>query len=150
MNKSYSGIDTDNVQRLLSEFEELLPSVKGSNAITASSQLISAVLYITRKQCTWSELPGEFGPARTVYARVDRWAKSGLLQEVFEQLARIHPAQFKIIDVGIAINSPASCEWVYSNIKVSYRNLTVQEDAAGREVFCWYRTTCTQVKVSAE
>lgn len=149
MNESYCGMGSNNIEDLLSECEDLFPQVNGSNSVLASSQVIEAILYITRNQCAWSELPSRFGVARAVYAKVDRWAKSGLLQEVFENLARFYPEQFKIIDVGIAISSPASCEWVYSNIKVTYRNLTVQEDSEGREVFYWYRTTCTQIRTKA-
>ncbi len=149
MRKTHCGLNKNNIEGLLSECEDLFSQHKGFNSLLTLSHLIEASLYVTRNQCAWSELPGEFGVARAVYAKVDRWAKSGLLQEVFENLAQVHPEQFKIIDVGIAINSPASCEWVYSNIKVSYRNLTVQEDIAGREVFYWYRTTCIQIKANA-
>ena len=38
--------------------------------------------------CKWRGLPSRFGRWHTVYTRMNRWSKNGVLDRVFEQLQR--------------------------------------------------------------
>ncbi len=49
-------------------------------------QLINALLYIAENGCKWRALPKEFGNWHTIYVRMNRWSKNGVLQRVFEAL----------------------------------------------------------------
>jgi len=45
---------------------------------------INAILDVTEHGCQWRGLPQRFGNGHTVYARMPRWAKSGVLDRVFD------------------------------------------------------------------
>lgn len=50
--------------------------------------LINAILYVVENGCKWRSLPKEYGNWHSVYVRVNRWSKNGVLQRVFEGLQR--------------------------------------------------------------
>ena len=49
-------------------------------------QLINAILYVTENGCKWRALPKSYGNWHTIYVRMNRWSKNGVLQRVFEAL----------------------------------------------------------------
>ncbi|WP_437833949.1 IS5 family transposase [Sorangium sp. So ce1153] len=49
-------------------------------------RFVEAVLWILRTGAPWRDLPGEFGPWKTVFNRFDRWSKSGKWQRLLKQL----------------------------------------------------------------
>lgn len=49
-------------------------------------QLVNALLYVTENGCKWRALPEEFGNWHTVYVRMNRWSKNGVLKRLFEAL----------------------------------------------------------------
>ena len=65
--------------------EHLLPVQRG-NVKIANIQIINAILYIAEHGCKWRGLPERFGKWYSIYKRANRWAKSGVLDHVFEVL----------------------------------------------------------------
>lgn len=65
----------------------LLPRQRG-NVRLDNLQVINAVLYVAANGCKWRALPSHYGPWHTVYVRMSRWARAGVLDAVFEQLQR--------------------------------------------------------------
>ncbi len=51
-------------------------------------QVLNALLYVAEQGCKWRALPESFGPWHTVYQRLNRWAKRGVLERVFGELQR--------------------------------------------------------------
>ena len=51
-------------------------------------QVLNALLYVAEQGCKWRALPESFGPWHTVYQRLNRWAKRGVLERVFAELQR--------------------------------------------------------------
>ncbi len=51
-------------------------------------QVLDALFYMAKESCTWWALPAEFGPWHMVYMRLNRWAKSGVLARVLNELQR--------------------------------------------------------------
>ena len=49
-------------------------------------EVLNAILYILENGCKWRSLPKSYGPWHTVYTRMNRWAKSGVLDRAFESL----------------------------------------------------------------
>jgi transposase len=49
-------------------------------------QILNAILYVAEQGCKWRGLPKRFGRWHTIYMRMNRWAKNGVLDRVFEQL----------------------------------------------------------------
>ena len=48
--------------------------------------VINAILYVAEYGCKWRGLPKRFGNLHTVYTRMNRWAKAGVLDRSFEEL----------------------------------------------------------------
>ena len=65
--------------------EDLLPVQRG-NVTTPNIQVLNAILYVTERGCKWRGLPERFGNWHTIYTRVNRWAKQGVLDRVFAAL----------------------------------------------------------------
>ena len=48
-------------------------------------RVLNAILYVAEHGCKWRGLPSRFGNWHTIYMRMNRWTKSGVLDRVFEQ-----------------------------------------------------------------
>ena len=64
-----------------------LPVQRGNVSIP-NVQILNAILYVAEQGCKRRGLPCRFGNWHTVYTRMNRWSKSGVLDRVFEQLQR--------------------------------------------------------------
>ena len=51
-------------------------------------RVLTAILYVAEHGCKWRGLPAQFGKWHTVYTRMNRWAKRGVLERVFAALQR--------------------------------------------------------------
>ena len=49
-------------------------------------QLINAILYVTENGCKWRALPESYGNWHTIYVRMNRWSKNGVLGRAFAAL----------------------------------------------------------------
>lgn len=65
--------------------EDLLPVQRG-NVEIHNLQVLNAILYVAEHGCKWRGLPERFGNWHTIYTRVNRWAKNGVLDRVFSAL----------------------------------------------------------------
>ena len=65
--------------------KEALPVQRG-NVSLSNLQVLNAVLYVAEQGCKWRGLPKRFGRWHTVYMRMSRWSKAGVLDRVFEKL----------------------------------------------------------------
>ncbi|WP_263108990.1 IS5 family transposase [Xanthomonas oryzae] len=65
--------------------EHCLPLQRGNVSMT-NLQVVNALLYVAEHGCKWRGLPERFGNWHTVYTRINRWAKSGVLDRMFAQL----------------------------------------------------------------
>ena len=59
-------------------------------------QVLNAILYVAEQGCKWRGLPSRFGHWHSVYMRMNRWAKSGVLDRVFEKLQTEQIVRIKI------------------------------------------------------
>ena len=65
--------------------ERCLPTQRG-NVTLDNLQVLNAILYVAEHGCKWRGLPKRFGNWHTIYTRMNRWAKNGVLDRVFTQL----------------------------------------------------------------
>ena len=49
-------------------------------------QVLNALLYVAEHGCKWRGLPKHFGNWHTIYTRMNRWSKAGVLDRVFARL----------------------------------------------------------------
>ena len=47
---------------------------------------LNAILYVLEHGCKWRALPARFGKWYTVYKRMSRWSRTGVLERVFQRL----------------------------------------------------------------
>ena len=62
--------------------------VQRGNVKLSNLQVLNAILYVAEHGCKWRGLPARFGRWHTVYMRMSRWSKSGVLDRVFERLQK--------------------------------------------------------------
>jgi putative transposase len=62
---------------------------------------VDAVLWIVRTGAPWRDLPGEFGNWNSVYVRFRRWARKGLWERLFRELAKEPDFEHVMIDATI-------------------------------------------------
>ena len=80
-----------------SQFQRIadcLPRQRGNVGMT-NLQLLNALLYVVEHGCKWRGLPKHFGNWHSIYTRMNRWSKAGVLDRVFarlqeEQILAIH------------------------------------------------------------
>jgi transposase len=55
------------------------------SATLINLQVLNAILYVTEHGCKWRGLPMRFGNWYSIYTRMNRWAKSGVLDRVLSE-----------------------------------------------------------------
>src|SRR3954466_8151734 len=80
--------------------EPILPRQRG-NVSMSNLTVLNAILYEAEHGCKWRGLPKQFGNWYTIYTRMNRWAKSGVLDSVFEKLQREQVVRIKIEAVSL-------------------------------------------------
>ncbi len=77
-----------------------LPRQRGNLRVT-NLQFLNALLYVAEHGCKWRGLPKRFGPWHTIYTRMNRWSKNGVLDQVFELLQREQLVRIRIESVQL-------------------------------------------------
>ncbi len=75
--------------------ESSLPRQRGNVRVT-NLQFLNALLFVAEHGCKWRGVPRRFGPWHTIYTRMNRWSKNGVLDQVFEKLQREQIVRIKI------------------------------------------------------
>ena len=83
-----------------SRIEPILPRQRGNVSMT-NLTVLNAILYVAEQGCKWRGLPKRFGKWHTIYTRMNRWSKSGVLDVVFEKLQREQLVRIKIEAVSL-------------------------------------------------
>ena len=71
------------------------------NVSLCNLHVLNAILYVAEQGCKWRGLPKRFGNWHTIYTRMNRWSKSGVLDRVFEQLQHAQIVRIKIEAVSL-------------------------------------------------
>src|SRR6476620_9689328 len=50
-------------------------------------RILSGIMHVLKSGCRWVDCPPEYGPAKTVYNRFNRWSAQGIWQSIFEAAA---------------------------------------------------------------
>jgi transposase len=80
--------------------EPILPRQRG-NVRLSHLEVLNAILYVAEQGCQWRGLPKHFGNWHTIYTRMNRWSKSGVLDRLFEKLQREQVVRIKIEAVSL-------------------------------------------------
>ena len=81
----------------------LLPGREGHVGATARDNrlFVEAVLYRYRAGIPWRDLPERFGDPIKIHTRFSRWAKSGVWEKLFKELAKDADNAYAMIDSTI-------------------------------------------------
>ena len=82
------------------DIEHCLPTQRG-NVSMSNLNVLNAILYVAEHGCKWRGLPKRFGNWHTIYTRMNRWSKAGVLDRVFEQLQRSQVVRIQIEAVSL-------------------------------------------------
>ena len=80
--------------------EPFLPVQRGNVKVT-NLQVVNAMLYVAEQGCKWRGLPKRFGNWHTIYTRMNRWAKAGVLDRLFEELQHQQLVRIRIEAVSL-------------------------------------------------
>lgn len=80
--------------------ESVLPRQRG-NVRLRNLDVLNAILYVAEHGGKWRGLPERFGPWHTVYTRMNRWAKAGVLDRVFTHLQREQLVRIRLEAVAL-------------------------------------------------
>ena len=85
------------------QYERIAPvfPVQRGNVRLSNLQVLNAMLYVAEQGCKWRGLPSRFGNWHTVYTRMNRWSKNGVLDRVFEYLQREQIVRVKLEAVSM-------------------------------------------------
>src|ERR1700747_208842 len=121
------------------KIRDSLPLQRGNVRLT-NLQVLNAILYVAEQGCKWRGLPKRFGNWHTIYVRMNRWAKNGVLDQVFEQLqleqiVRIRIEAFPLDSTSVKVHpdgTGALKKRTASHRKVSWR-MDHQDSSGCRE-----------------
>ena len=116
--------------------KDVMPRQRG-NVRLSNLNLLNAILYIAENGCKWRALPKEFGNWNTIYVRLNRWAKKGILNRIFDALQRE-----RLINVKIEVASlDSTIIKVHPNgtgaLKKADLKLSGNPEADGQPKFIW-------------
>ena len=85
------------------QYERIAPHlpVQRGNVTHSNREVLNAILYVAEHGCKWRGLPARFGNWHTIYLRMNRWSKNGVLDRVFEHLQREHIVRIKLEAVSM-------------------------------------------------
>ena len=80
--------------------EPVLPRQRG-NVRFDNLNVLNAILYVAEHGCKWRGLPKRFGNWHSIYTRMNRWSKNGVLDAVFEKLQREQLIRIRVEAVSL-------------------------------------------------
>jgi len=114
----------------------ILPRQRG-NVRRSNLDILNAILYVAENGCKWRALPKEFGNWNTIYVRMNRWAKNGVLDRVFVALQKERLIRMKIevasLDSTIVKVHPDGT----GALKKPALNLSANPEEDGQPKFIW-------------
>lgn len=79
---------------------DCFPKQRG-NVKVSNLDALNGILYVAEQGCKWRALPQRFGNWHTIYTRMNRWAKNGVLDRVFRRLQQQRLIQIKVEVLGL-------------------------------------------------
>lgn len=118
------------------QIEDLFPLKRGKLSIP-DFQVLQAILYVAEHGCKWRGLPKRFGNWHTIYTRMNRWAKSGVLNRVFatlqeKQIIRVNVQAVSLDSTHIKVHPDGT-----GALKKTAHNQSVNPVVDGQRRFIW-------------
>ena len=112
------------------------PRQRGNVSIS-NLQVLNAILYVAEHGCKWRGLPQRFGNWHTIYTRMNRWSKAGVLDRVFEEMQRVQMVRIKVEAVSLDSTTIKVHPDGTGALKKTDPNASASPEAAGQPSFIW-------------
>ena len=122
--------------------EPLLPVQRG-NVKIPNRQVLNAMLYVAEHGCKWRGLPEQFGRWHSIYMRANRWAKQGVLDQVFIALQQHDVINIKIDHVSLDSTVVKVHPDGAGALKKTVLNLSASREQDGALRFTWLQPVTT-------
>ena len=99
--------------------------------------VLNAILYVAEHGCKWRGLPKRFGNWHTIYTRMNRWTKAGVLDRMFEELQRAQVVRIRIEAVSLDSTSIKVHPDGTGALKKTARKPSASLAGAGPPRFIW-------------
>jgi len=121
------------------QFERIAPHlpVQRGNVTHWNHQVLNAILYVAEHGCKWRGLPARFGNWHTIYLRMNRWSKNGVLDRVFEHLQREQIVRIKLEAVSMDSTIVKVHPDGMGALKKTVPNPSAAPEAGGPPRFIW-------------
>src|SRR5579863_4829021 len=116
--------------------EPYLPRQRG-NVSHENLNVINAILFVAENGCKWRALPKRFGNWHTIYTRMNRWSKGGVLDRVFAKLQEAQIVRIKIEAVALDSTSIKVHPDGTGALKKTDRKPSASREAVGPPRFIW-------------
>ena len=103
VNTKYYMLYTAAMELTESQYQLMPPFLRRQrgNVSLTHVPVLNASLYVAEQGCKWCGLPKVFGNWHTIYTRMNRWAKSGILDRVFAELQHRPILQVRVEAVSL-------------------------------------------------
>ena len=116
--------------------EPCLPRQRG-NVSLSNLQVLNAILFVAEHGCKWRGLPKRFGNWHTIYTRMNRWSKAGVLDRLFAKLQEEQIVRIKIEAVFLDSTTVKVHPDGTGALKKTDRKLSVSPGVDGPPRFIW-------------
>ena len=113
-----------------------LPRQRG-NVTLNNLQVLNAILYVAEHGCKWRGLPKHFGNWHTIYTRMNRWAKNGVLDRVFSELQRQQVIRVRVEAVSLDSTAVKVHPDGTGALKKTVHRPSASRELAGQQRFIW-------------
>jgi transposase len=118
------------------QIADCLPTQRG-NVSLSNLDVLNAILYVAEQGCKWRGLPKRFGNWHTVYTRMNRWSKSGVLDRLFQRLQQSQIVRIKIEAVSLDSTMVKVHPDGTGALKKTARKPSASPAEAGQPRFIW-------------
>lgn len=116
--------------------EDSMPVQRG-NVRLSNLQFLNALLYVAEHGSKWRGLPEHFGNWHTIYTRMNRWSKNGVLDRIFEKLQVEQIVRLRIEAIALDSTSIKVHPDGTGALKKTDRRPSAKAAAAGPPRFIW-------------
>jgi len=111
--------------------------VQRGNVRISNLDVLNAILYVAENGCKWRSLPKGYGRWHTIYTRLNRWAKAGVLDRVFtalqeEEIIRIRLEALSLDSTIVQVHPDGT-----GAEKRTARSTSDDPEAGGAPKFIW-------------
>jgi transposase len=116
--------------------KDCLPVQRG-NVRLSNLQVLNAILYVAEQGCKWRALPKRFVRWHTIYTRMSRWSKAGVLDRVFERLQHAQIVRVRIEAVSLDSTAVKVHPDGTGALKKTAHNPSANPGEDGQQRFIW-------------